>query len=192
MRLFEGYPVLSDDCVILRRMDTADCDSLKAFVQDLEVYRYLPTFLYEQKYSDPEIMLERMDEEMIRPKESLFLGVYPVSEPETFAGIAEVYSYEPEREKASIGYRLSRAFWGRGMATHVAKLMKDYLFQEAGIHLITAHIMTENRASARVVRKNGFFNIVENMEEDWGFPETVLVDVYAAHFHGKEENASRG
>lgn len=39
-----------------------------------------------------------------------------------FAGIAEIYNYEPKKAKASIGYRLDEKYWGRGIATQTVRL----------------------------------------------------------------------
>lgn len=50
MLLFEGYPSLEDDVVLLHRMTSADAPALQAFAADSDVYRYLPTFLFEREW----------------------------------------------------------------------------------------------------------------------------------------------
>ena len=42
--------------------------------------------------------------------------------------------------------------------------------------IITASTMTENHASANVLRKNGFDLVVHEASENWGFPLSVKVD----------------
>lgn len=186
MRLFDEYPYIERDTVVLKKMGAADADALSDMVKNKQLYRYLPTFLYEQKYEDIREMLAKMDEECFLPKESLLLGIY-VKRPAAlsgentdwqFAGIAEFYNYEEKKGKASIGCRLLPAFWGQGLATAVIGMMKDYLFTQTDVRTITGHIMQVNRASAGAAMKNGFLCKYPDLLEDWGFPQPVRIDKY--------------
>ncbi len=49
--------------------------------------------------------------------------------------------------------------------------MVDYLYGQTDIEIITASTMMENRASARVLEKNGFDLVVRASDEDWGYEE---------------------
>ena len=199
MKLFDEYPYMKSDTVVLKKMGAADADALSDMVKNEQLYRYLPTFLYEQKYDDIQEMLAKMDEECFLPKESLLLGIYvkrPASAPAEeltavpssaeqtaavpwqFAGIAEFYHYEEKKAKVSIGCRLLPAFWGQGLATAVIGMMKDYLFTQTDIRTITGHIMQANRASAGAAMKNGFLCKYPGLLEDWGFPQLVRIDKY--------------
>ena len=51
-RLFDSYPLLEDDLLIIRKMTESDATELQKLVTDKDVYKYLPTFLFEQKYPD--------------------------------------------------------------------------------------------------------------------------------------------
>ncbi len=178
MKLFDEYPFLTDGIILLRQIVLADAEALQALRTDQKVYRSLPTFLYEQKYEDVYEVIGRMDEECFRTKESILLAVCLADEPDTLCGIAEIYAWEPWRRKASIGYRLRREYWGRGIATAVARLLKEYLFRTVNLHTVTAHVMSANRASAAVLIKAGFPERYSNVLEDWGFDVPVLVDKY--------------
>ena len=178
-KLFEGYPVLQDDVLILRKMIDTDADALGALAHNETVYRYLPTFLFEQKYDDAHEVLRKMDEECFDTKESLFLGVCLREDPDTVIGIGEIYNYEADKFKASIGYRFNEQYWNHGYATRAARLLRDYLVNDSGIRTITAHVMKENGASARVLVKNDFLLEEADLWEDWGFGHDVLVDKYS-------------
>jgi len=82
MKLFDEYPYIETDTVVLKKMSAADADALSDMVKNEQLYRYLPTFLYEQKYEDIREMLAKMDEECFLPKESLLLGIYVMKNPE--------------------------------------------------------------------------------------------------------------
>ena len=87
-----------------------------------------------------------------------------------------MYGYRSPIRKISVGYRLNEACWGQGIATETLGMMTDFLLNEKGIEIITASTMIENRASARVLEKNGFDRVVHAVEEDWGYPEPTIAD----------------
>ena len=178
MKLFTEYPCLEGDKVLLRKIRETDAEALRIMTEDAAVYRYLPTFLFEQKYDDTRKVIERMDEECFLTRESILLAVCMRNEPDHLIGIAEIYNYEENKAKASIGCRLSSEVWGRGIATEVIGLLKDYLLGDTDVKTITAHIMVENKASAAAVKKNGFLNKYPDLYGDWGFPELCHTDKY--------------
>ena len=175
--LFEEYPVLEDELIMIRRMTDADADALAEMCSQGEVYRYVPTFLYETKYEDKHEVIKRMHEECFVTRESLLLGVY-YKETGAFCGIAEFYAYEPDRRKCSMGLRLKKEYWGKKIASHAEPLMIDYLLNKANIRIITGHIMQENVASAAAALKCGFEKRYTDIWEDWGFDQPVLIDKY--------------
>jgi [ribosomal protein S5]-alanine N-acetyltransferase len=59
---------------------------------------------------------------------------------------------QPEIE---IGYRLARAFWGRGLATEAAGAVRDYAFCVLVLPRLVSIIDPQNAASVRVAEKNG-------------------------------------
>ena len=50
--LFSEIPHLKGDRIELRRLTPDDTPGLQELMNSPAVYRYLPTFLYEQKYED--------------------------------------------------------------------------------------------------------------------------------------------
>ena len=177
-KLFTEYPVLENDTILLRKIIEDDAEALGEFIANELVYRYLPTFLFERSYDDPLEFIRRMDRDQFETKESIHLAVCLKSDPGRMVGIAEIYNYEPKKEKASIGCRLDSSVWGQGIATQVIGLLKNYLIEEVGLRTITAHIMRENGASARAAVKNGFVLKYPDIYGDWGQPELCLVDKY--------------
>ena len=176
MKLFDEVPYLEGEKTVVRPIVKEDASALGDFTRDPEVYRTLPTFLYERKYADPAEVIARLDEECIKTKESLLMAICLKEDPEKLIGLAEIYHYREERQKASIGYRLDRAYWGRGICTETVALLKEYLLS-VGIIRITAHILTDNIGSCRAVEKNGFY-VRWTEPEDWGFKEPVLAHTY--------------
>ena len=92
---------MQGDRVTLRRLTEANAGSLKELTDSEKVYRYLPTFLYEQKYEDKAFVIRRLYDECL--ESSLILGVFIG---DTFCGLAEIYGYFAPLSKVSVGYRL--------------------------------------------------------------------------------------
>ena len=170
-KLFSEIPFIEGERVVLRAITQDDAASLRELTESEAVYRYLPTFLFEKKYDSIEYVIDHLYDECFR--ESIILGIYVK---EAFCGIAEMYGFRYEIHKISVGYRLLERYWGQGIASEALKMMINYLYNETDIEIITASTMIENRASAKVLEKNGFDLVVHAVPEDWGYEEPVTAD----------------
>lgn len=168
---FSQVPCLRGPRITLRGLELRDAASLQELAGSPRVYRYLPTFLFEQKYDSAEEVIRRLYTECLQ--ESLILGIFLG---EDFCGLAEMYGYRAPFHKISIGYRLLERYWGQGIASEALRLMVSYLYGETGIKIITASTMIGNRASARVLRQNDFKLIVHDADEDWGYETPTRTD----------------
>ena len=111
-------------------------------------------------------------------QKSVELGVYQIIPMEMTHCVVR---YDEKKQKVSIGVRLAREYWYKGIANHVEILLMNYL-KEAGIRTITGHVMRHNTASARTVQKLGFVNKYPGLWEDWGREGPVLTDKYIYKF----------
>ena len=172
MKGLYAQPVtLAGKTLCLRPLVLTDADALRRLTLEGEVYRYLPTFLFEKKYPDTAEVIERLYDEGL--DSSLILGVF---RDDRFCGLAEVYGYRAPIHKASVGYRLLREEWGKGIATEALSLITNDLLNSRGLEIITASTMVANSASAHVLQKNGFTLVTHAVDEDWGFPEPTPAD----------------
>ena len=167
-KLFDEIPCLEGDRLILRRITENDREALQEMAHSNNVYRYEPTYLLEQQYTDMDQLLRDLYGEYFEKKQNLFLGIYLKDHPTELCGLAEFYDYRDHIHMVSIGGRLREKFWKSGIATEVARLMSDYLFSETDIEIITASTMVENQASAHLLEKNGFTTTRSIHREDWG------------------------
>ncbi len=55
-----------------------------------------------------------------------------------------------------IGYWIAPEHWGKGYATEALSFFIDFLFREYSINKVSAHVLATNKASQRVLEKNGF------------------------------------
>ena len=165
-KLFTEIPYIKTERLVLRKIEETDAEGLSELVHSPGVYRYLPTFLFEQKYEDVHEVIRRLYGECFN--ESIILGVFMEEE---FCGLAEIYGYRENTHKASIDCRFLEQWWGKGVATETVDALVRYLTQKTGIEIITASTMVENKSITRVVEKNGFLLAVSGVGEDWGYPQ---------------------
>jgi RimJ/RimL family protein N-acetyltransferase len=75
-------------------------------------------------------------------------------------------------EQPEIAYRLDPAFWGRGLATEAARVVRDHAFNDLHLPHVISLIHPDNVASRRVAEKNGMSPEKETIFR--GFPTIVF------------------
>ena len=73
-KLFSEIPYIEGRRITLRQLTISDAPVLAELKNSRNVYRYLPTFLFEQKYDDARYVIEHLYDECW--KESIILGIY--------------------------------------------------------------------------------------------------------------------
>lgn len=87
------------------------------------------------------------------------LGYWLGFEDERFIGWWSASYYAPRPEISGIGYRLTKAGWGRGLATEGARAMVGQAFADPGIERVFAGAKVENTESRRVLLRLGMTRI---------------------------------
>jgi len=75
-------------------------------------------------------------------------------------------------EEVEIGYRLDPGYWGRGLATEAARVVRDHAFNNLNLDHVISLIHPDNKASRRVAEKNGM--VAEKETTFRGFPAVVF------------------
>jgi [ribosomal protein S5]-alanine N-acetyltransferase len=70
-------------------------------------------------------------------------------------GIISLKNVDLINKKANLGYWIGEGFWGKGIATECVKLVIGYGFTELKLDKVSACVYPENKASIRVLEKNG-------------------------------------
>ena len=105
------------------------------------------------------------------------LGVYEKTDPSELVGLAELYDYKPSGKVISIGCRFKSDCWGKGLATACIYALLEFIQNKTEVGLVTAHVLPDNKASARCLLKNGF-EFLFTKKEDWGHGQLSPTDVY--------------
>jgi [ribosomal protein S5]-alanine N-acetyltransferase len=70
-------------------------------------------------------------------------------------GIVSLKNIDSDNKKANVGYWIGEQYWGNGLATESVALVINYAFSVLGLEEISAYVYSENKASIRVLEKNG-------------------------------------
>jgi len=70
--------------------------------------------------------------------------------------VAGVVGISNEGHKACIGYWLAEKYWGQGIMSKVIKEITKHAFKVWKFSRVYAHVFPHNKASMRVLEKNGY------------------------------------
>lgn len=177
--LFEVFPYLENDKLIIRKMEFNDVAALSAISNNDNVYKYIPPFLYKKSNKALETAINNLGGRDFDKKKHIIAGIYLKDKPDMLVGLAEMFDYKKRENAITVGYRINEDYWNRKIASNALKLMMEYLVNDIGITTLKAFVMPENTYSSKILLNNGF--IKENytsQEKNWGGQETVSVDVY--------------
>jgi RimJ/RimL family protein N-acetyltransferase len=63
--------------------------------------------------------------------------------------------FQPQHDRAELGYWIGKPYWGRGYATEAGSAVLAYAFTTLRYHRVGAYHFTRNPASGRVLQKIG-------------------------------------
>ena len=143
-----GYCV-NDMPIHLRRPTPDDETLLYQLDNDPEVMRWINGGLN----VDPDTFRRDLMPVYLAEVADPVMGFWLIEVEGEFAGWVSL-RWQDERV-ASLGYRIARSFWGRGLATEAGRLMIRQGFDRAGLTEIVATTYEENSGSIRVMEKLG-------------------------------------
>lgn len=154
--LYEKFPYIESEDIIIRKMSEADTDALFDIFSNDNMYRYIPDFLHTKDRAVIRSAVQRIEEQDFFEERWIMAGVYLAENPDKVVGTAEIFDYSRDVNAAEIGYRVNETLWGRGIAGRIVRALTGYLFREIGLNRIQATVLPENIRSKKVLLKNGF------------------------------------
>lgn len=178
-KLFDEFPYLENDKVIIRKMDSNDVAALSEISNNDNVYKFISPFLYKKSNKALETAIKNFGGRDFEKKKYIIAGIYIKDRPNRLVGLAEMFDYKKRGNTITVGYRLNEDYWNKKIATNALKLMVEYLVNEVGITTLRAFVMPANLYSSKVLINNGFVKEdYTSQEKNWGGQGVVSVDVY--------------
>jgi [ribosomal protein S5]-alanine N-acetyltransferase len=78
------------------------------------------------------------------------------------------------RKNIEVGYYVGEPYWGNGIATEACRLLCNYIAEQKNKVRIEANTFQHNKASMRVLQKNGFY--LEAIKRKAVFKNNELMD----------------
>lgn len=150
---FGTFPVLETPRLRLRELTLNDVDGVFAIRSDFEVTRYNTGLAYERPDQARDI-IQAIRTGYVDGVE-LRWGITLKDNPLVIGMCGFNYWVRHDR-RASIGYDLARAYWGKGLMTEAVQAMVTFGFERMNLNRIEADADGRNPASARVLEKAGF------------------------------------
>lgn len=91
-------------------------------------------------------------------------------------GIGLILNGDVYIKSAEIGYWIGEPFWGKGIAAEALRQITEYAFNTFDLVRLYAEVFENNKASMRVLEKNGFY--LEGVRRKSVFKNEVLMDDY--------------
>lgn len=150
--LFTPFQVLPTPRLILRALQPSDLDDLYEYASDPEIDHYVPW----EHYKNIEEARENLNE-FLADYEQHGMGARGIEHrtDQKLIGIINFSCPHPINRRVEVGYTISRAYWGQGLATEAAKALIEFGFEKMNLARIEAVVMPEHLASARVLEKSG-------------------------------------
>ena len=177
--LFDTFPLLESEMLIIRKMTENDVDALSEITNNDNVYRYIPPFLYKKSRGNLLAAIRNLGGRDFEKKKMIGMGICYRDEPNRLIGLAEIFDYKKRINQVTIGYRINESFWHRGIATETVRLLIEYLRVSMGIQTLKAYVMPENVYSEKALLKNGFIKEPVTIQgKNWGSRESAVLNVF--------------
>ncbi|MBI4969005.1 MAG: GNAT family N-acetyltransferase [Rhodospirillales bacterium] len=149
-RGWRGEPLRSAQ-LILRRPERRDLESLAALADDPEIARWTAELPSPYRLADAEAFLDRASESY-RNGSALHLVLERTRDKTLIGGL----SISLATHKATFSYWIGQRHWGQGYAGEAVARALRLIFRNLGLAEVRAHVMDENQASIRLLRRLGF------------------------------------
>lgn len=170
--LFESFPCLKSEMIIIRKMTEDNLDDLSQITENDNVYRYIPPFLYKKSRGNLLAAIKNLGGRDFDKKKMIIAGIYLSKDPDRLIGLAEMFDYKKRANQITIGYRLNETYWHRGITTEATRLMINYLSRDMKVKTLKAYVMPENIYSQKVLLRNGFTEENDTIQGNgWGGKE---------------------
>jgi len=138
---------------ILRPFKQTDVKNIAKYIHDKTIYKNTLHIPYPYKLKDAKEWLAKTIPQYRKKKPRNFHLVIEIKG--EIVGCVSLMEIQGGH-KAELGYWLARKHWKKGIMSEAVKEMSEYGFKVFQLKRIYAYVFLHNKASQRVLKKNGF------------------------------------
>lgn len=152
--VYEQFPSLKSDNFVLKKIEDHHFNEVFEIYNNDKVFEYCGIIPKHNKDTVRSMIghFERDYNKRSRVK----WGIFASPDPDRLLGIIEAVDFNQKVNAVTIGYFLSEAHWGKGIASEAVKILIDFLFRDVNVNRIQAEVMPQNETSKKVLLKNSF------------------------------------
>lgn len=155
----------------LRTLQPADADSMARYANNERIWQNVRDYFPHPYRLEDAVSFIAMESQREVPQN---LGIIYN---EACIGVIGFYPMQDVyRLTADFGYWMGEPFWGKGIASAAVSVMASYIFGHSDIVRLQSSVFAFNKASMRVLAKNGF--ILECIAKKGAIKNGVIVDEY--------------
>lgn len=165
------FPILEIGDFALRRIELSDGDDLFTYISDPDVVRFMR----------PETRTRNQIDDAIRDFQSAFAaktGIrWAIATKDTNRIIGDLgFRIDPLNLIAPIAYRLTPAYWGRGIGTEAVREVVSFAFDVLELNRVEATVNVANERSYRLLERLDFRR--EGLLRQYRFARGEFYDSY--------------
>lgn len=180
---FKDIPDLETERLLLRELVLGDAADVLEFRGDAYVQRYNMEPLKTIAEAKMEI---RRTHASFAEQDSISWAIVLREEHKVVGGIG-LSAWSRRHRKVEVGYDLTRAYWGRGLASEALRRVLQFAFSEMNVNRIYAGTIADNQESVRMLQRNGFTREgtrrQSSWEDDGTFHDSALYGLLREEFY---------
>ncbi len=151
--ILSQFPELETERIIIRQMQESDIDVVFDFNACEESLKYIIRKAFKTK----EEAKEKLDFFVSgNNNKTAFWWVFTLKETGENIGYGGLFDISTEHSRAEIGYGLIKKYWHKAYMSEIIDEIIKFGVSKAKLHKIYGIVIDGNKASSRVLEKNGF------------------------------------
>ncbi|MBU6450746.1 MAG: GNAT family N-acetyltransferase [Cyanobacteria bacterium REEB67] len=149
--------LLESDRLILRELRGGDAERVERYANDEEINRYLIFGDLARRPGAEKYVAQAMKNATLplAERRSFKLAILLKEEDANFIGSCWLDIAEKAHRRATVGYFIDKAYWGRGYAGEALAALLQFGFETLGLHRIEATCDAGHKATRRVLERGG-------------------------------------
>ncbi|QVY61796.1 GNAT family N-acetyltransferase [Cytobacillus gottheilii] len=169
----EYFPIIETPRLRLRKITAEDANSILVYLSDEDVMKYYGLLPFT---SVDDALGEIAWYQSIQDHQTGMRWGITLKEEDVIIGSCGFHNGVAKHFRTEIGFELSKAYWGKGIAAEAIKAVVSYGFDHMNINRIEALIEPANQPSQKVVEKIGF--IKEGLLRNYEYTNGKFDDLY--------------
>ena len=153
---FANMPTLHTSRLTMRAFTWEDMETYLTIIQDSEVAQYTGS-AFDGFFKDEQAIrnwLSNINVRLLKAKK-VFTWCIEHKEHGKVIGRIDLGGFDM-RSMGDVAYHISSDYWNKGLATEAIGMVTDFGLNKLLLHRMQAFVMPQNKASIRVLKKNGY------------------------------------